>query len=301
MHREPAGPAPAGSLLVLHGWSDYVFQRSLLEALASRGFDVWGLDLRKHGRSLLPGQTPTAIEDVDQYDLELGRVLELIGPDRPPLVLAHSAGGLIAALWAQRHPGTVRGLVLNSPWIELHLGPVARRLVTPVARAIATARPTATYPQGPDHYARTIHRDHGGQHRFELAWKPAGGHRMPAVTFAALLEGQRRLRAAGPLPVPTLVLHSAHSRLRPRFDERMRRADVVLDVHAMAAAAARLGPQVRSVALEGALHDVFLSDEAVQEAAFRALDHWVAEQFPAPRTMREDREEEPPGGPPAAP
>lgn len=298
VHRDPVGPTPAGSLLVLHGWSDYVFHRPLLEAMAARGFDVWALDLRKYGRSLLPGQTPTAIGDLDEYDRELSCVLEHIGQGRPPVVLAHSAGGLIAALWAVRRPWTVRGLILNSPWLEMHLGPVARRMIAPVAAALAWARPSAGLPRGDDHYARIIHREHGGLHDFDLALKPAGGHRMPVETFDAVLEGQRRLREAGPLPLPVLVLHSSRSRWRPRFDERMRRADVVLDVHSLAVAAARLGPRVRTVALDGAVHDVFLSGRAVRAEALAAVDRWLDEELAVPRTMRPSAGAPSPGDPP---
>ena len=97
-------------ILLMHGWSDYIFHRELMEHLGRRGHDVWGLDLRKHGRSLLPGQTATEVDHLNRYDEEIGAALRIIGRDRPPVLLAHSTGGLTAALWAQRHPRTVSGL-----------------------------------------------------------------------------------------------------------------------------------------------------------------------------------------------
>ena len=81
LHREPADGTPGSvgaddekpPILLMHGWSDYIFHRDLMEHLGQRGHDVWGLDLRKYGRSLLPGQTATAVDHLNRYDQEIGR------------------------------------------------------------------------------------------------------------------------------------------------------------------------------------------------------------------------------------
>lgn len=263
-------------ILVMHGWSDYVFDRGLLEHLGALGHDVWALDLRKYGRSLLPGQTPTSIDHLSRYDREIGQALRTIGPSTPPVLLAHSTGGLIAALWAQRRPGTVRALALNSPWLEMHLGPGARTLADGPVRLLADKlqhRPIL--PPGSSHFARTTHRKYGGQYEFDLDWKPERGHRFPADTFAAVIDGQKRLRAAGPLPIPVLVLHSARTRIGAKFTEEMRRADSVLDVRSLVHAARGLGPDVRIEAVDGARHDVFLSDADARARALHLLDDWL--------------------------
>lgn len=286
IHRERTGTEPAATgrppILLMHGWSDYVFDRDLMDHLGERGHDVWGLDLRKHGRSLLPGQTATEIDHLSRYDAEIGAALRAIGRDRPPILLAHSTGGLTAALWAQRHPGTVRGLALNSPWFEMHLGPVARALAGVPVRLLAPrlqGRPIL--PVGSTHYARVTHRSFGGAYDYDLALKPPGGHPFPAATLGAIIDGQRRLAAAGPLSIPVLVMHSAHSHISPRFSETMRRADSVLDVRTLAVAAARLGTDVQIEAIPGARHDVFLSDPDVRARALEILDDWVDASFPS--------------------
>lgn len=302
LHRRSTAPAaPAGAadrageardgpppILLMHGWSDYVFDGDLMDHLGDRGHDVWGLDLRKYGRSLLPGQTPTEIDHLSRYDAEIGAALRLIGRDRPPVLLAHSTGGLTATLYAQRHPGAVRGLALNSPWLEMHLGSVARAVIEAPVRLLAERLgEKPILPPGSDHYARTTHREFGGEYDYDLALKPPGGHRFPADTLAAVLDGQRRLAAAGPLPIPVLVLRSARTRIGARFTEDMRRADSVLDVRAMTVAADGLGSRVRQVALDGARHDVFLSDPEVRARAIAELDGWLDDEFGAPPTMRE--------------
>lgn len=275
VHCLPEAP-DATPILVGHGWSDYVLDRELLDHLGARGLDVWGLDLRKHGRSLLPHQTPTEIDHLNRYDEEIGAALRIIGRDRPPIMLAHSTGGLTATLWALRHPGTVKALALNSPWLEMHLGAAVRRLLSrPVSRLAQRLHTRPLLPQGNDGYARALHRDFGGLYDYDLSLKPAGGHPFPADTFAAVIDGQSRLEAAGPLAIPVLVMHSARSAFGVGFTEAMRRADSVLDVRAIAEAAAHLGPEVRIEAIEGARHDVFLSDADARYRAIEVLDDWL--------------------------
>ena len=286
----PARPAGADRdlppILVGHGWSDYVFDRDLLDHLGEQGYDVWALDLRKHGRSLLPGQTATAIDTLERYDEEIDEALRRIGTDRPPILLAHSTGGLTAALWAQRHPGTVRALALNSPWLEMHLGPAARLLLEGPVKALAERlQGKPILPQGSPFYARTTHRDYGGLYDYDLDLKPPRGHPFPAQTLGAVLEGQKRLAAAGPLAAPALVMHSDRTAITSRRGERPLHADTVLDVRSLAAAARRLGPRVRVVPVTGARHDVFLSDPPVRATAIEILDDWLATDLLAAPTM----------------
>ncbi|WP_106506175.1 alpha/beta hydrolase [Brachybacterium timonense] len=274
---DPAAPPP---ILVLHGWSDYVLDRHLLDRLGEQGHDVWGLDLRKHGRSLRAGQTPTEIDHLNRYDEEIGAALRLIG--RPPVILAHSTGGLTATLYAQRHPRAIRALALNSPWLEMHLGAVVRGLLHRPVGGLARCRGARRIlPVGMPHYARTTHRNWGGRFDYELDWKPPGGHAFPADTLAAVLDGQRRLEAAGPLAIPVLVLRSDRSVVGPVFTESMRRADTVLDVRTMTRAACRLGSDVQIDVIPGARHDVFLSDADARARAITALERWLRALSPA--------------------
>ncbi|MDN5822006.1 MAG: alpha/beta hydrolase [Brachybacterium sp.] len=291
IHRESGNSPEAATgkppILLMHGWSDYVLDRGLMEHLGRLGHDVWGLDLRKHGRSLLPGQTATEIDHLNRYDAEIGASLRIIGRDRPPVMLAHSTGGLTAALWAQRKPGTVRGIALNSPWLEMHLGPVTRALAQAPVRMLAERlQQRPILPVGSDHIARASHRDFGGAYDYDLVLKPPGGHPFPAVTLNAIIDGQRRLAAAGPLPIPVLVLHSDRTRIGHRFSEQMRRSDSVLNVRTLAAAAAALGPQVRIEAIPGARHDVFLSDADARARAIEVLEDWLETSYRAMPTMR---------------
>jgi pimeloyl-ACP methyl ester carboxylesterase len=117
-----AGPqAAVNVVLYVHGWADYFLQAELAEFLTDAGFPFYAVDLRKFGRSLRPWQTPAFTEDLAVYDEDLAAAIEavredvagLLGPGVAPTihVLAHSLGGLIAALWADRNPAALGGLI----------------------------------------------------------------------------------------------------------------------------------------------------------------------------------------------
>src|SRR5699024_5345462 len=110
---------------------------------------------------------------------------------------------------------------------------------------------------------------------YDLDLKPPRGHPFPAQTLGAVLEGQKRLAAAGPLRIPILVMHSSRTRIGVLFTEQMRRSDTVLDVRAIRQAALRLGPDVWVEAIDGARHDVFMSDADARVRAIATLDAWL--------------------------
>src|SRR3954467_9355055 len=81
------------AVLHLHGFADYFFQTGYAEWWADRGYDFYALDLPKHGRSLLPHQTPNFVTDLRDYYPEIDaawqRVTERDGHDEV-VVSAHS-------------------------------------------------------------------------------------------------------------------------------------------------------------------------------------------------------------------
>ena len=95
--RLPAGDAPRGPVLYVHGFSDYFFQRHMAERFAAEGYAFYALDLRKHGRSLLPHQHPCFCKDVAEYFDDISAALREIGA--PVLLAGHSTGGLVCSLY----------------------------------------------------------------------------------------------------------------------------------------------------------------------------------------------------------
>ncbi|EUA76250.1 alpha/beta hydrolase family protein [Mycobacterium xenopi 4042] len=167
-HTIPLGPDPHGegdiaatlvrrgeptktdhAVLAVHGYTDYFFNAALADHFAERGFAFYALDMHKCGRSWRAGQTPHFATDLADYDRELDSALAVIRAQSGPptvLVYGHSTGGLIVSLWLDRlrrrgatAQAGIGGLVLNSPWLDLHGSPVLRWAVTSVLIA-AVAR-----------------------------------------------------------------------------------------------------------------------------------------------------------------
>ena len=107
------------AVLYLHGWNDYFFQTHIADYLSDIGYDFYALDLRRYGRSIRRGQLRGFITNLDDYSVELDAAADLIAADHDRLLLmGHSTGGLVAALWAARNAERLEGLILNSPWLD---------------------------------------------------------------------------------------------------------------------------------------------------------------------------------------
>lgn len=266
------------AVLYLHGFTDYFFQDHLADHYVSRGIDFYALDLRKYGRSLLPHQTRGLIRSVTEYFAEIDEAVRLIRRDHDELTLnAHSTGGLIAALWADRvrGRGLIQGLVLNSPFFDLNV-PYPLRLAADLLKTPLSysRRPL---PLGSSAvYGRTLHRDHGGEWDYDLELKPLGGFPVHAMWLAAIRRAQRRLHAGLAVDVPVLVL-AAGTGLRVRdFVPEARSADVVLDPLQIARWSTSVGPHVTCVRVPGGVHDLVLSAEPVRKQVFAEIDRWMA-------------------------
>jgi alpha-beta hydrolase superfamily lysophospholipase len=165
------------AVLYLHGWNDYFFQTHVADYMADLGYDFYALDLRRYGRSIREGQLRGFITNLDDYSLELDAAAELIASDHDRLLLiGHSTGGLIAALWAARNADRLEGLILNSPWLDLQGLAIVRTLGTPVIDALGSRAPTSVIRLPELGFnARSLHISLGGEWDYDLTLKSAPG------------------------------------------------------------------------------------------------------------------------------
>ena len=281
-HRPPSDEPlrPARALLYVHGWNDYFFQTGLAEYWAHQGVAFYAIDLRKYGRSLRPHQTPNYVDDLATYDEDLdaatAQIRRDLGTHARLMVMGHSTGGLVAVLWARRRRGTVTGLVLNSPWLELTGSSFMRSLSAPVVAQLARTRPKAPIPTiDPGFYARTLLSAHGGEWVYDEAWRPTPYFPIRAGWLDAVLRGHARVARGLRLRVPVLMAASARSLVLPRWREEMRRADSVLDVDLLARRAVLLGPIVTVVRIEDGLHDLTLSRPEARARFYAEVTRWT--------------------------
>ena len=130
------------------------------------GADLYApLDLRGYGRNLDPErvekvhsprpdddehvQRPGYITDLAEYDADLEAALAVIeetSPGRGIIVSGHSTGGLVAVLWADRNPGRLSGITLNSPWLEFQYSTTIRKILQPFLGARTVRHDCAAPP-----------------------------------------------------------------------------------------------------------------------------------------------------------
>jgi alpha-beta hydrolase superfamily lysophospholipase len=280
--RRRCDPPVQRAVLYVHGFVDYFFQTHLADHFVARGWDFYALDLRKYGRSLRPHQTPYFTTSMEAYQEEIDAAVEIVrevdGHDQL-LVMGHSTGCLVLALWAQRRRGRglVAGLVFNSPFLELYAPRAMRATVGRALGPWAKRRPKAAVPLPlRPHYGHSLHRDFKGEWDFDLAWKPVQPHPVLVGWLRAAIVGHRRVARGLDIDVPILSLSSDASLQTRVWDERIRTSDVVLDSGRIAFLAPRLGRHVTVVRVPGGMHDLVLSGEAARGVVFDELDRWLA-------------------------
>jgi len=269
------------AVLYVHGFIDYFFQTHLAEFFTSRGWDFYAVDLRKYGRSLLEHQTPNFCRSIEEYYPDLDESITVIrerdGHDQV-LLLGHSTGGLIGALWAQdrRADLPIDGLLLNSPFFDFNAAWLLRRPLLAAVAGIGKRSPYQKFPMSlPLVYGQSLHKEQRGEWHYDLGWKPLAGFPIRTGWLAAIRAGQRRVRAGLNLPIPILVACGTRSYRGSRWREIARHTDAVLNVEHIARWAPGLGPDVTVVRVDGGMHDLTLSAAPVRATVFQEFDSWL--------------------------
>jgi alpha-beta hydrolase superfamily lysophospholipase len=267
-----------GAVLHVHGFADYFFQLPAADYWVSQGYDFYALDLRKHGRSLLPHQTPNFVTDLVDYYPEIDEAVRRIGErdgHERLVVSAHSTGGLLMPLWAHDRAHPLAGMVLNSPWLDLQGSLLLRTAGTKAIDQIGARRPYLAIPRDVSgFYARSLHRDHEGEWDFDLAWKPVESWPVYAGWLRAVRRGHARAHRRLDVDAPVLVLTSGSSGHPKAFDESCTSTDIVLDVEQIRKWAPKIADHVTLVRVHGALHDVTMSRPEVRTKVFAEISRW---------------------------
>ncbi|MCR4401970.1 MAG: lysophospholipase [Firmicutes bacterium] len=203
----PDGAVPKAAIVITHGGAEHSGRyQSVVEHLLPRGFAIWGLDNRGHGRS--EGRRG----HVDRYDQlvdDLASFCEFVRERTPAtarlFLLGHSIGGLTALSYAVKH-GTqdscpVEGLIVSGPCLALSMK--VPWLKETLGRAVERVFPTVTVDAGIP--AQAISRDP------EVVAAYVGDPlRNPRITLRFYIELTRqmtKIMAAAPfVQLPCLIL-----------------------------------------------------------------------------------------------
>ena len=280
---EPSRPA----VLYIHGFVDYFFQTHLAAQFADHDVDFFAIDLHGHGRSLLDHQTPNFCTDLREYGDELAaatRVLrEELGYQRL-ILMGHSTGGLLAALWAHSATGrsTVDALVLNSPFLDLNRPFFDRVVGTALLDVVGGRARYVVVRHAPSEYSRSLHRESGGEWEYDRRLKPPEGFAVLTGWLRAIRSAQARLARGLDLDCPVLVCASTRSGPNRVDNPDLHNVDVILDVEQIVARAPALGADVTVVQIQGGIHDLALSAEPARSAYFAAVFGWLEARVLSP-------------------
>ena len=310
----PAGGAPRHerAVLYLHGRNDFFFQTHLADALLTAGYEFYALDLRACGRAGVDHPSPHDVRDLRVHDEEITEALRIIRTEHAhsgDVVLnGHSTGGLLAAIWAADHPGSVSALVLNSPWLQLNSSGLARsygsayvdlisrrdpeKIIDDPAQArarkrarraadAATAVPVDADPGpiGEDLYVRSLHRHWGGEWDWDLRLKPSPSFPVRAGFLAGIRRLQREVRHGLGIEAPVLVCCSTTSSGPEASPEEALHSDIVLSVDQIIKRAAFLGTDVTVRQIPGGVHDLALSPSPAREEYLATVTDWLDEHL----------------------
>jgi alpha-beta hydrolase superfamily lysophospholipase len=143
----PPGP-PRAVLAVCPGFRSHAGHYAWVGGqLATQGIAVYAVDLRGRGRS---AGARSYVEDFADYVDDLGRLVAHVAaqhPGVPRFLLGHSAGGVVACLYALAHPAALQGLVCESVAFRVPAPDVALAVIKGVSHFVPHAHALTLNPQ----------------------------------------------------------------------------------------------------------------------------------------------------------
>ena len=255
----PEGRA-RGVVVLVHGFKSHsgLYEWPATQ-LAQRGFSVYALDLRGHGRSegerLYVDKFSEYVSDLDQ----LVTIAKSRDADLPTFVLGHSAGGVVACVHALEHPKAVSGLISESFAHEVS----APDFALAILRGISRLAPRAHVLDLKDEY---FSRDPLFVTRMKN--DPFIPHLpYPAQTVAELVRADERLKKElRHFTLPVMILHgTADKATKPhgsqRFYDSSRSTDKTLKLY------------------DGYFHD--LLNDVGKERVMADITEWLTMRGPA--------------------
>ena len=277
---KPCAELSHKSVLYVHGYNDYFFQEHLAEWYLAQGYNFYALELRRYGRTLLPGQVRYDMRRISDYYEELDMALDTIRNGHKNtfvLLNGHSMGGLLSALYAsdRSEAGTIDALFLNSPFFGLYAGWVTRNILSPIISCLGGIFPKMKLPvTGSPYYGESLHKDYRGEWDYDLNLKPMR-NTPRAGWFRAIRKAHRTVRKGLSVKCPVLVMHSDKSGSESEWNDMIPVTDVVLNVDDIAKWSLTLGKTVDVTTIPQAKHDIMLSFPSVRNLALDELGKWL--------------------------
>lgn len=251
---------PKAVVVISHGFNSHGGQyRWTAEQLLASGFAVYAHDFRGRGKS---AGARFYVDDVAEYVADLAAVVKLAKarePGLPAFVLGHSAGGVIACIYALEHQNELAGLICESFAYQVPAPDFALKVI----KALSYVAPRLPVLKLKD---EDFSRD--PQAVLALNADPLTHNEVqPAKTVAALARADERLKQAFPqITLPVFILHGTQDKAtRPSgskfFFETAGSKDKTLKLY------------------DGHFHD--LLNDIGKESVIADINGWINERLPA--------------------
>ena len=268
------------AILYVHGYNDYFFQKSMAQTFTDSCFNFYAVDLRKYGRSLLPGQTPFEVRDLKEYFADIDTALTIIREEGNTeiVLMGHSTGGLITSLYCEAHRDSlpVQGLILNSPFLDMNMSGFYEKVLVPIVSAWGRCFKNTTISQGNSTaYAESLLKEYHGEWEYDTNLKFMASRPVTAAWVRAIHQGHKQVHKGLHIPCPILLMYSSQSVQGDQWTPQHQSGDAVLDVKDIARYGRTLGPRVTEFEVQEGLHDLVLSKPAARASVYAEIFRWM--------------------------
>lgn len=270
-------------VLYVHGYNDYFFQSQMAEQFFNRDVNFYAVDLRKYGRSLLPGQKKFEARDMHEYFSDIDSALVEMNRNgiNQIVLMGHSTGGLITSLYVnETKPEYVIGLILNSPFLEWNFNGFMRKVAIPMFGSLGKLFPTLSISQGNGTgYGESLLKNHHGEWDYNTDWKLFHSQKVEASWVRAVSKAQNELKKHASIDIPILLLRSSGSVTGDKWTPEYQHNDAVLNVEDISKIGLKLGNNVTECVINGGLHDLSLSNKEARTQFYEDIFHWLDVEF----------------------
>lgn len=201
--------APRAVFLLIHGLGDHCSRyKNVVDYFVLKGFVIYALDLRGHGRSQgTRGHTPS-------YEMLMNDIGELFTricselPSKKIFIYGHSMGGNLALNYALRRSEGLSGVIATSPWLKLPQEPPAALVL--LSKVLARVAPSLTF----GNQLKTSHISRDAEVVAAYENDPLVHDRISSKSYSELAKAAAwALEHAAEMKPPTLLVHGDADRI----------------------------------------------------------------------------------------
>lgn len=248
------GHDPTGVVCIVHGLGEHSGRyEHFSECLTGQGYAVTTVDMRGHGRSEGRRGHISSYEAL-MRDISL-MLAETAGrfPDRPIFLFGQSMGGNLVINYALRREPGIAAVIASSPMLRAAFRPPYWKTFT--GKYLRPVLPLLSLYN--EIRAEDLSRDPDVVHAYKN--DPLVHDRLTLRFYEVLLAGERAIRHAAKLTVPTLIMHGDRDR--------------VTSLEASREFSAGAGDICTLKVWEGFYHEIH--NEPDKERAFAYLIEWL--------------------------